>query len=254
MFAYMHRAACEEGVAFSLLHPFSFSYYNQFGYVRVADHLILRCPTRTLDFLPRACRLIPFEEGMLPEVLQVYHRFARGRNLLLKRSTEKHLVGKNRNTYVYFEEKKAAAYVTITTAKTLHINNYRDTLLTVCEMAYSSTEGLAARILNTESLLRANLYPQAPGAFTLRVTDDLPDVAGVFALSYGVGGCRVQRLEERAEADIILTAPALLRIMYGSDPLDARALQYLKGCTVNGNAESLLAAFPKRPCGVFEHF
>jgi predicted acetyltransferase len=300
MFAYMHRAACEEGVALSLLHPFSFSYYNQFGYERVADHLILRCPTRTLDFLPRTCRLIPFEEEMLPEVLQVYHRFARGRNLLLKRSNEKHFVGKNRNTYVYFEGKEAAAYVTFTTAKTLHINNYRDTLLTVCEMAYASPQGLdailsflrmfegefeeiefrdvnlyseldlllrhythtsytrlpdlAARILNTETLLRANLYPQAPGAFTLRVLDDLPTVAGTFAVSYGAGACRVQRLEESAKAHVTLTAPALLRIMYGSDPLDAHTLQYLKGCSASGNAEALLAAFPKRPCGVFEHF
>jgi hypothetical protein len=61
-------------------------------------------------------------------------------------------------------------------------------------------------------------------------------------------------LEESAKAHVTLTAPALLRIMYGSDPLDAHTLQYLKGCSASGNAEALLAAFPKRPCGVFEHF
>lgn len=52
--------AAEQGIAVSLLHPFSFSYYEKFGYGKVSDHLIVRLPIRLLDTVPRFCDLRPW--------------------------------------------------------------------------------------------------------------------------------------------------------------------------------------------------
>ncbi len=300
MFDYMHYYAANEGVAVSLLHPFSFTYYEQFGYKKVADHLILRFPTRMIDFVPRRCSFVPYDETRLSDVLEIYRAFSKGRNLLPERFDDSHYTREGRQTYVYYDNGSPTAYVTFTQTKTLYINNYINTLLTVNEMAYKSAKGLreifsflrmfegefdetelrdcslcsevdlvlkhyvhtdykrlpdlAARVINTERLLDANTYPEKEGEFTVRITDAMPTVAGVYNVCYGGKDHRIQRLGDSADAQLTLSATAFVRIIYGYDPVDAKNAEYIEGVEIHSPCDDFFRAFPKRPCGAFEHF
>ncbi len=300
MFDYMHDYASNEGVAVSVLHPFSFSYYEQFGYKKAADHLILRFPVRMIDFVPRRCNFVPYDESMLPDVLSIYKAFSKGRNLLPMRSDNTHYSREGRQTYVYYENKKPSAYVTFSSSKTFYVNHFENTLLTVNEMAYDSPSALreifsflrmfegefdeielsdcslchetdlmlrhyvhtkytrvpdlAARVLNSETMLNANTYPEKEGEFTVRITDTLPTVSGVYNVCFGGNDSRVRRISDSADADITLTETAFVRILYGYDAVDAVSAPYIDGVEIHGPCEDFFRAFPKRPCGAFEHF
>ena len=300
MFAHMHELAAEQGVAVALLHPFSFSYYRQFGYERVADHAFARFPTSKIDFVPRRCRFVAYSEEKLPDMLAVYGAFCKGRNLLLPRVNQASYTVPGRMTYLCYDGETPIAYVVCSGSKTLQVNHYTDTVLTVHEMAYTTPDALreifsflrmfegefdeivlcdlgiypeadmllkhythtayhsipdlAARVLNTELMLSAHDYPQKAGAFTIRVMDSMPSVAGTFCVRYGAGEVHVERLDDSAAADVTLGATALVQLLYGYLPLDARSLAYLDGVEVQGDCEDLLRAFPRKPGGIFEHF
>ena len=120
--------------------------------------------------------------------------------------------------------------------------------------AYHSIPDLAARVLNTDLLLSAHDYPQKAGAFTVRVSDTMPSVAGTFRVRYGGGKAEVEKLADDAAVDVILPQTALAQLLYGYLPLDARSLACLDGVQVTGDCEDLLRAFPCKPGGIFEHF
>lgn len=140
MFDHMTRFAADNEVAVALLHPFSFSFYNQFHYEKVADHIILRCPTAVLDFVPRRCSFVPYEEKALPDMLEIYRQFSTGRSLLLPRVDDSGWKGKQ--VYICYENGQPLAYVVFSAEKTFFINSFRDALLTVHEMAFGSPKGL----------------------------------------------------------------------------------------------------------------
>ena len=142
MFASMHALGKSEGAVLSVLHPFSFSFYRKFGYERVADHLTAEFPTRCLDFVPRQCRLVPYDETRLCDMISVYERFSRGRCLLLPRYDGRYYTGGGRQAYICYEGGEPAAYVVVSGSKTLDVNHYTDTVLTVHELAYTSPGSL----------------------------------------------------------------------------------------------------------------
>ena len=120
--------------------------------------------------------------------------------------------------------------------------------------SYTVRPDIAARILDTEAMLRANTYPTAHGVFTLRVEDNLPDVAGTFRVEYADGKCEVERLTDTAAADLTVGATALSRLLYGTDAFDAALASYLDGVKMENAAEDFFRAFPKRINGLYEHF
>ena len=298
IFDHMYRLAIEEGAGVSILHPFSFAYYNKFGYERVADHIIARFPTRLIDFVPRRCNFVPYREEMLSDMIRIYNEFAKGRNLLLARINDATYL--NKQTYICYDGAEPIAYIAYTVSKTLAINHYTDTLLTVQEMAYTSPKGLyeifsflrmfegefdeielrdcgiytevdlllrhythtkytilpdlSAKLLNSEIMLKANVYPEKEGAFTVRIEDDLPTVGGVYSVTYGGGEGIVKRLDNSADADLSITSASFTRLIYGYDPLDKASIKYLRGVEVYSDNEDIFRAFPKRACGIFEHF
>ena len=143
MFEYMHKKAYEDGVCTAILHPFSFAYYNMFGYEKVADHLIVRLPIRYIDFVPRRCSLVPYSEEMLPGVAEAYSKFAKGRCLMFERKTPEQFARyKDAQIYVYKKDGAVLGYITYKTEKTLMINHYEKGLMTVLEMVYATSEAL----------------------------------------------------------------------------------------------------------------
>jgi predicted acetyltransferase len=233
-------------------------------------------------------------------MLAIYRAFAKGRNLLLPRVNGASYTAPGRMTYLCYDGTEPIAYVVCSGSKTLRVNHYTDTVLTVHEMAfvnadalreifsflrmfegefdeivlcdlgvypeadmllkhythtaYHSIPDLAARVLNTERMLSAHEYPNKAGAFTVRVNDTMPSVAGTFRVCYGGGEVRVERLADDAAADVVLPETALVQLLYGYLPLDARSLAYPDGVEVQGDCEDLLRAFPRKPGGIFEHF
>ena len=295
----MQTLAVNEGAAVALLHPFSFAYYGKFGYERVADHVIVEFPTADIDFVPRRCGFIPYDDSKLSDMISVYNEFSRGRKLLLPRYDKSRYTGADRQAYFYYDNGKPAAYIVVSGEKTLYVNNYINTVLNVRELCYVSPAALsevfsflrmyegeydrirfydcslcpefdlmlrhytraeykiipdvAARVLNTEKMLSAAEYPEKEGRFTLRVTDAMNTVNGVYRVQFGGGQSRVEKLGGDAEPQITLTAAAFTKIVYGKAP-DAKTAAYMNGVTVCDPKTDLFRAFPPRPCGAFEHF
>lgn len=298
MFDVMHNMAAEEGAAVALLHPFSFAYYRQFGYEKVSDHMIVRCPTRCIDFVPRICHFMPYDDSRLDDLIKVYERFSKGRNLLLPRFDARNYFSADKQVYVCYKEGEPIAYIVYSAHSRLIVNHLGDGLLTVHELAYTSPEALReifsflrmfegefdeiefsniamcpevemllrhythttytlvpdimARVLNTEALLLANDYPAREGAFTVSVEDGMDTVAGTYRVEFGGGDCRVALVT--GAADLTLSAPAFIRLAYGYDGANADSARYMDGVQIDGNADDFFRAFPKKPCGVFEHF
>ena len=124
IFSYMHDKALEDGVGISILHPFSFAYYNMFDYEKVADHLIVRLPIRYVSFVPRRCSLVPYSAEMLGDMVELYDGFAKSRNISFERKTEEQFIRyKNAQTYVYYSGGKMEGYITYTAEKRLEINH-----------------------------------------------------------------------------------------------------------------------------------
>ena len=280
-----HQKAREYGVYVALLHPFSFDFYKKFGYERVSDTVSAAFPLRALDDLPGASALVPIEEKYYEDVISLFREFSKNRNLMFDRYNISAFLRKKSETYLYFRGAELFGYILLEKneeqAKILiseavfkdndallallsHLRQYRDHFDTVeisdiepipeiysvlegKNVTYESRGDLAAKILDTEGLLRANTYPVEHGAFTLRVIDPLPTVAGVFKVTYKDTQVTVERLSSDAEADVTADATALLRRLYGCD-------KTADGITFHKNASDFVRAFPMRINGLFEHF
>ena len=140
----MHVYGAKNGCVLGLLHPFSFSFYRKFGYERVADHIIASFPVSALDFVQRRCDLIPYDETKLSDMHTVYNEFGKSRNLLLPRTDASFYTGGGRQAYIYCDNGKPSGYVVVTGSKSLYVNHYTDTVLTVKELAYTNPEALKA--------------------------------------------------------------------------------------------------------------
>ena len=300
MFSYMHSYAAEEGVPVALLHPFSFSYYRMFGYEKVADHLIVRFPSRLIDFVPRRCSFRPFDDSMLNDVVSVYEKFSHGRNLLLAKNKIAVYNKEKQSVYVCYDGKEPTAYIVYSTDQKFAVNHYIDGVLTVHELAYTSPaalleifsflrmfEGefeeiefanaspcpeidlilkhythtsykllpdLMAKVLDTEKMLSMQEYPVREGEFTIKVIDDMPSVSGVYKVCYGGADRRVTRVIDSHSADVTLNSCALARLIYGYDGIHASFARYMDGIEIYQDCEDFFRAFPKRACGMFEHF
>ena len=144
MFDTMHGEAVKEGAAVALLHPFSFGYYAKFGYEKVSDHVIVKFPTRMIDFVPRSCDLVPYDESRLNDIIAVYNKFAQGRNLLMRRFNDKYYKDPNKQIYVYYEKGTPSAYIEYSAKNEFIVNHMGNGVVTVHEMCYTSPEGLRA--------------------------------------------------------------------------------------------------------------
>ena len=144
IFEKAHFHAAEDGVISAILHPFSFAYYQMFGYGKVADHLIVRCPIRMIDFVDRCNDLVPYTgtPEQLKDLLTIYNQFTKGRSLMRQRYDETYF--KNNITYIYYEDGTPTGYIMFSTEKTFHINHHENGLMTVYETAYTTPEALRA--------------------------------------------------------------------------------------------------------------
>ncbi len=144
IFDHVFEWAINEGAVVSVLHPFSFSYYEKFGYGKVADHLIVRLPIRMIDFVPRENRFVKYEgdAATLGALCGLHNEFCRGRLLMMLRCDPKYF--ENKEIYIYYQDGKPTGYISFTTEKRLEINHYEDGLMTVKDIVYTTPESLKA--------------------------------------------------------------------------------------------------------------
>lgn len=142
----MYGFAEETGSLVSLLHPFSFSYYRQFGFERVGDHRILEFPMKALDFIPFFRDMIPCEElEKRADLSAIYNEFAANRNLMSPRSEHYNYPfdRKGQKTCIWYDEnKKPAAYLVYEIENHFDINRMASDNLHIREMCYTGKEGL----------------------------------------------------------------------------------------------------------------
>lgn len=278
-----HSKACEYGTCVALLHPFSFDFYRKFGYERVSDTVSATYPLNTFDKFEAASSLVPLNEKYYENLILIFREFSQNRNLMFDRYNISAFLRKKAKTFLFVQNETLLGYITlekdvekksITVSEMVfadenalitllsHLKSYKNSFDTVyfsdlepIPELYSLLDGgtyetrgdLAARILDTKGLLLANEYPTERGEFTIRVKDNLPDVDGVFRVTYENKKGAVERLADSAKADVTADASALLRRIYGCD--DSR-----EGLTFHKDAHDFLRAFPKRINGLFEHF
>ncbi len=295
--------AREYGWYFSMMHPFSFSYYRKFGYERISDKILVDMPMAALDFVPRYSELVPLEEAHAEEdILRVFDAFSENRNLTFARSSVGNFRKDGCQTYLYYNEAgDCDGYVMVEAdnyydginrmisvnlvvheivyrnkAALLHLLgflrmyegelktiHFRDIGMTpevdLClkhfmDTRYDIHPDIGVRILDTEALLLANVYPAAHGVFTLRVEDTLDSVRGTYRVEYAGGKCAVERRSDTAKADLTVGPTALAKFLFGTHAFTPNTAVYLDDVKVEGDAADFFRAFPKRVNGLYEHF
>lgn len=145
----LFEMAPEKGWEVGILHPFSFSYYNKFGYERISDHKIVEFPTAMLNSFDRCSDLVALDETNAQDALRVYKEFSLGKNLLPERNDPAWFLsgryGKNANAYLWYDALGApAGYLILSNEKVFEINRSAGVHLDVHEMVYTSPEALYA--------------------------------------------------------------------------------------------------------------
>ena len=141
--------APEMGWSVSLLHPFSFAYYNKFKYQRVADHKILEFPLTALDNFPRSAKLARYTAARANDLAKVYGKFIERRNLSLVRpGPSPYLATDNMQdvqAYLYYQvDGEPSGYIILKNNQYFSVNRNVGNGLDVYELVYTSPEALSS--------------------------------------------------------------------------------------------------------------
>lgn len=105
---------------------------------------------------------------------------------------------------------------------------------------------VSARIYNVQAVLEKAPYPNASGSFVLRCHDTMPQNNGAFAVTYGKGSARVERIAEKCEADIELERTAAVRLLLSGEGFTATTAQFIPGVILHNPAADFFRAFAAR--------
>ena len=119
---------------------------------------------------------------------------------------------------------------------------------------YRLLPDIAANVINTKLLLGALALPKAEGALSLKVTDGDFGASGSYLLEWGGRDSQVTALPDEKETDATVSAKALARLAFGYDVVNKTTLPYFRDVEITKNQEGFISAFPKKCCGIFEHF
>ena len=67
------------------------------------DYFIVKFPTRMIDFVPRCCNFVPYDDSKLSDMIRIYNEFSKGRNLLLKRFDDRHYKNPQKKIYICYK-------------------------------------------------------------------------------------------------------------------------------------------------------
>lgn len=145
MMEQLFARAPEMGWSISLLHPFSFTYYNKFKYQRVADHKILEFSLTALASFPRCTNLVRYTADRADDLVRIYGEFIKGRNLALVRESPSPYLTSDLESYLYYQaDGTPAGYIILQNNKHFSVNRSVADGIDVYELVYTSPEALFA--------------------------------------------------------------------------------------------------------------
>ena len=115
------------------------------------------------------------------------------------------------------------------------------------DVAQSIRQAGMARLINVAEALKLLCYPDAPGAFTLRVRDpQLPENDGVWRVAFAAGAATdVSRAQADTVADWTLDITTATRLILGTHDIDG-LLWSTPGLETPRNIDTFRRAFPRR--------
>ena len=279
------------GAEISILYPFSFAYYRQFGYESAGRAVELCVPFSEFGNIPRYYDVFLYEEQDNRHFFELYNKSASRSRLAFERKDAK---------YFTFEPYKSMLYTYVLDDYSAYISfsidREKDTIF-VKEIEYLNREALlkiigflrafdsnqkyvhfsklsenspllylvspekyvsmrffstgSARILDIESVLKKAEYPSFGGKFSVRCVDSVIKNSGVFTVEYENGKAQVSR--GGSSADIMLEPYAASKIFLGGIR-DADALKYMNGIEILNDNKAFFDAFPFRGCFVNDEF
>lgn len=279
------------GAEISILYPFLFAYYRQFGYESIGRAVELCVPFSEFGNIPRYYDVFLYEEQDNRSFFELYNKSASRSRLAFERRDAKYFIFNPYKSMLYtYVLDDYSAYVTFS------IDRAKDTIF-VKEIEYLNKEALlkiigflrafdsnqkyvhfskisenspllylispekyvsmrffstgSARILDIESVLKKAEYPSFGGSFSVRCIDPLIKNSGVFTVEYENGKAQVRK--GGSSADIMLEPYAASKIFL-SGIRDADALKYMSGIEIMNDNKAFYDAFPFRSCFVNDDF
>lgn len=146
MFNEVWKLQEERKWAVSMLHPFSSSYYRQFGYDRIADHKTAEFPMSAIAHIPRCRDFKPMTAERVKDAAAVYEEFASTRSILFPRRNGEHFDPNGKvPTYLHYDENgRPDAYVTCWVENYYDVNRMQSVNLNVNELAFTTAAALRA--------------------------------------------------------------------------------------------------------------
>lgn len=275
----------------SILYPFSFAYYRQFGYESIGRAVELCVPFSEFGNIPRCSDVFLYEEQDNRSFFELYNKSASRSRLAFERKDAK---------YFKFDPYKSMLYTYVLDDYSAYITfsvNRKEETVFVKEIEYLNREALlkiigflrvfdgnqkyvhflkisenspllylvspekyvsmrffstgSARILDIESILKNAEYPSFGGKFSVRCVDTVMKNNGVFTVEYENGKAQVRK--GGSSADVMLEPYAASKIFL-SGIRDADALKYMNGIEIMNDNKAFYDAFPFRGCFVNDDF
>lgn len=114
--------------------------------------------------------------------------------------------------------------------------------------------GGAGRILNIENILKATVYPEKKGEFSLKITDaQIECNNGIFSVKYENGKGYITK-SNSGNYDIALDIRAASRIILGREGLTADEISYMENTELKTDCYDFLRAFPKATTVFYDVF
>ena len=135
----------------------------------------------------------------------------------------------------------------------LRLRNYMHTRITVIP-------DLMARINDVKVFFEAVPYPAAPGSFTFRTAEPPTSpwsgerTNGTWRVDYADGAASVTRLPDGADCDFKADISALTQLVFGYEAYTPATARFTENTVWHTPADDFFRAFPRRPCGAYEHF
>lgn len=271
LFAHLFR---ESDYDVSILYPFSETYYRKLGYERVGRSVCAVVPFSELSDVQRNHDAVLYEGSDTEQLLSIYNKCARNYNLSFVRETADafSIAPYSSGLYTYIRKNDAFATLSVDREKSTvfvreigfdscesmlgiigFLRNFegnqtklcfqkipeRSPLLRCvrdlknCDIQLHSTG--AARILNTEKVLRSHKYPPGHGVFTIQVADE------VFRVKYSENGVETEKNGVYAPDAVmgIHTASELLLTGFTDET-------FIPGLVIKNSDSDFFKAFPPK--------
>ena len=115
------------------------------------------------------------------------------------------------------------------------------------QVKYNRYPDLMARILDLEKVFNSHEYPMGKGHFTVSVEGQ------AYGLEFEKSKVSCRKLDT-LDVDLEIDIPSLTQLMYGYKAYNLDIISYMRNVKIYNEKSDFFSSFPKKYCGLFEHF